>query len=181
MSALTALGVNSESYGAMLCSALLRTLPSELVIDYHRRRTAVKEDNGLRIEGLLDFLKTEVESREQALQVGRQERKNPSTKPRFENEKTREWKASTASLYSGSGSRHMDPCAFCAAKNHGTKECQAPLSLEEKKKTLRDSGRCFRLRCQRPHFETVSQQKRKVQELRQKAPDSDVRPWVEEK
>lgn len=37
------------------------------------------------------------------------------------------------------------------------------------------------LRCQRPHFETVSQQKRQVQELRQEAPDSDVRPWVEEK
>ncbi|KAG0432653.1 hypothetical protein HPB47_020633 [Ixodes persulcatus] len=70
MAALTALGVKSDINGAMLCSALLRMLPGEFIIDYHKcRRPTDKENDGIKIESLERFLKLEVESREEAQQV----------------------------------------------------------------------------------------------------------------
>lgn len=70
MSALTALDVKTNSYRAALSSTVLRMLPSELVIDKQRRCSADKEDKGLLTESLLEFFKTEVESRKQPIQVG---------------------------------------------------------------------------------------------------------------
>ncbi|KAH7935589.1 uncharacterized protein LOC119405910 [Rhipicephalus sanguineus] len=40
IAALSALGVKTNGYGALLCSALLRMLPSELVVNYHKELSA---------------------------------------------------------------------------------------------------------------------------------------------
>lgn len=144
IAALTALGVQTGSYGAMLASALLRMLPGELVVEYHKHCSAEKKEDSLCIASLQCFLKNEVESREKALQVGQREGKGSSTKPRFDNERSRAPRASAASLLTASDSKQKEPCAFCAAKDHVTKECQTPLSLEERKGALLKAGRCFR-------------------------------------
>ncbi|XP_037508690.1 uncharacterized protein LOC119385289 [Rhipicephalus sanguineus] len=69
IAALAALGVKTDGYGALLCSALLRLLPSELVVNYHKGLSADSKEEGIGIESLRAFLKTEVESREKALQT----------------------------------------------------------------------------------------------------------------
>ncbi|KAG0411540.1 hypothetical protein HPB47_011319, partial [Ixodes persulcatus] len=77
MAALTALGVKSDTYGAMLCSVLLRMLPEKFVLDYHKcRRLTDKENGGIKTESLQRFLKLEVESREEAQQVRQREAKS---------------------------------------------------------------------------------------------------------
>ncbi|XP_075559900.1 uncharacterized protein LOC142591457 [Dermacentor variabilis] len=65
---LTALGVKTDSYGALLSSALLRMLPTDLVVGYHKGLSAASRDDAISIKSLQAFLKTEVESREKALQ-----------------------------------------------------------------------------------------------------------------
>ncbi|XP_075535195.1 uncharacterized protein LOC142570736 [Dermacentor variabilis] len=64
---LTTLGVKTDSYGALLSSALLRMLPTDLVVGYHKGLSAASKDDGIIIKSLEAFLKTEVESREKAL------------------------------------------------------------------------------------------------------------------
>nr|XP_050023402.1 uncharacterized protein LOC126517647 [Dermacentor andersoni] len=66
---LLALGVKTDSYGALLSSALLRMLPTDLV-GYHKGLSAAGKDDVTSIKSLQVFLKTEVESREKALQPG---------------------------------------------------------------------------------------------------------------
>ncbi|XP_070384802.1 uncharacterized protein [Dermacentor albipictus] len=65
---LTALGVKTDSYGALLSSALLRMLPTDLVVGYYKELSAASKDGAISIKSLQAFLKTEVESREKALQ-----------------------------------------------------------------------------------------------------------------
>ncbi|XP_065280448.2 uncharacterized protein [Dermacentor albipictus] len=67
---LTALGVKTDSYGALLFSALLRMLPTHLVVRYYKRLSTANKDDGISIKSLQAFMKTEVESREKALQPG---------------------------------------------------------------------------------------------------------------
>ncbi|XP_040069808.1 uncharacterized protein LOC120842711 [Ixodes scapularis] len=144
MAALTALGVKSDTYGAMLCSALLRMLPGELVIDYHKcRRLTDKEDDCIKIESLQRFLKLEVESREEAQQARQREAKGMSHTKITEGGKA-SLKGSAAALSSTSRSKQTEPCAFCATKTHATRNCQTSISLEEKKQRFREAGRCFR-------------------------------------
>ncbi|XP_037568216.1 uncharacterized protein LOC119449097 [Dermacentor silvarum] len=60
---LKALGVKADSYGALLSSALLRMLPTDLVVGYHKGLSAASKYDGLSIKSLQTFLKTEVDSR----------------------------------------------------------------------------------------------------------------------
>ncbi|XP_037503101.1 uncharacterized protein LOC119377876 [Rhipicephalus sanguineus] len=143
IAALAALGVKTDGYGALLCSALLRMLPSELVVNYHKGLSADSKEEGIGIESLGAFLKTEVESREKALQTGHSEVKGSSSKHR-DKEKSKTPEGSAASLFSAGKSKQIDSCGFCDAKNHVTHECQAQMSLDEKKKRLTAAGRCFR-------------------------------------
>lgn len=108
---LTAIGVQTGTYGAVLASTLLRMLPSELVVEYHEHCSAEKEEASSCVASL---------------------------------QKSRALKASAASLFTASDSKQKEPCAFCAAKDHMTKECQTALSLEERKGALLKAGRCFR-------------------------------------
>ncbi|KAL1472155.1 hypothetical protein MTO96_039502 [Rhipicephalus appendiculatus] len=118
-------------------------LPSELVVNYHKRLSADSKEEGIGIESLRAFLKTEVESRENALQTGHNEVKGSSSKHR-DKEKIKTPRGSSASLFSAGKLKQIDSCAFCDAKNHTTHECQAQMSLDEKKRRLTAAGRCFR-------------------------------------
>ncbi|KAL1477752.1 hypothetical protein MTO96_035506 [Rhipicephalus appendiculatus] len=118
-------------------------LPSELVVNYHKRLSADSKEEGIGIESLRAFLKTEVESREKALQTGHSEVKGSSSKHR-DKEKIKTPRGSAASLFSAGKLKQIDSCAFCDAKNHTTHECQAQMSLDEKKRGLTAAGRCFR-------------------------------------
>ncbi|XP_040068215.1 uncharacterized protein LOC120841389 [Ixodes scapularis] len=106
--ALTALGVKRDTYGAMLCSALLRMLPGELVIDYHKcRRPTDKENDCIKIESLQRFLKLEVESREEAQQVRQREAESMSHSKITEGGKA-SLKGSAAALSSTSRSKQTE-------------------------------------------------------------------------
>ena len=56
------MGISSTSYGSLLCPMILKLLPMEIVIIWHR-----KDDTQMNsIEDLFDFLKTEIDGRERA-------------------------------------------------------------------------------------------------------------------
>ncbi|XP_070382504.1 uncharacterized protein [Dermacentor albipictus] len=79
---LTALGVKTDSYGALLSSALLRMLPTDLVVGYHKGLSAASKDDAISIKSLQAFLKTEVESRKRHcnLVISQPENQNIKTK-----------------------------------------------------------------------------------------------------
>ncbi|XP_070378095.1 uncharacterized protein [Dermacentor albipictus] len=128
---LTGLRVKTDSYGALLSSALLRMLPTDLVVGYHKGLSAASKDDAISIKSLQAFLKTEVESREKALQPGNLAARESKHRDR---EKSKPQRGSAASLFSAGTSKLSDPCAFCAAKDNATHNCQAKISLDEKKK-----------------------------------------------
>ncbi|XP_070380720.1 uncharacterized protein [Dermacentor albipictus] len=153
---LTALGVKTDSYGALLSSALLRMLPTDLVVEYYKGLSAASKDDAISIKSLQAFLKTEVESREKALQAGNLAARESKHRDK---EKSKPQKGSAASLFSAGTSKLSDPCAFCAAKDHATHNCQAKISLDEKKKRLTAAGRCFRC-CIKGHTSRECRNKR---------------------
>lgn len=105
------------------------------MVDYHKRQhTTGRADDGLKIERLRRILKLEVESRDK-------------TQPRKENGKAWSPKGSAVSLSSISRSKHTEPCALCAAKNHVPRYCQTYFYLEEKKGNRRIKCKT----CERTH------------------------------
>lgn len=125
---LRALGVEPETYGAMLSSVLLSKLPQDFRLIVSRR---ISTDD-LHMESLLEIFEEELLARERANNsVGQQ----PPTR-RAQNQGRSPTSAFVATAQ-GSPS-----CAFCNQSHYST-ECSTVTDVESHKKSLRESGRCF--------------------------------------
>ncbi|XP_055910735.1 uncharacterized protein LOC129945101 [Eupeodes corollae] len=151
---LTALQIPSHQYYVMLKSILLRCLPAELRVDYHRlaeRDSDVgdteKSESGStstlshigdkQVQGLMRFLKREVESLEKSRVFSVAPAVKPSTSLSTTN---------TAASLVALGDK--DKCLFCSSDRHTTKECDSEISIDKKRDILRKGNRCFR--CAKP-------------------------------
>ncbi|GFT35779.1 reverse transcriptase domain-containing protein [Trichonephila clavipes] len=63
---LESLNVTSGMYGHLLQPILLKLLPEDLVLDFHRKQLGKKEESTFDVMELLQFLKIEIECRESA-------------------------------------------------------------------------------------------------------------------
>ena len=123
-----ALGVNSESYGALLSSVLVTKLPNELRLIVSRQ---AGEDEW-NLDAILAAVETELRARECTLTCG-----GKSRRPREQ--------ATTAALVTTAQS------CCCCHQAHSSNTCQTVTDVSSRRQLLRLAGRCF-LRLRRGHL-----------------------------
>ena len=124
---LRALGVQSNSYGGLLTPILISKLPTELRLIISRE---LKEGEW-EFESMMGVVEREVAARERSIGVLTQAKKQgTSTKP----------PPTALSLVTGASSQIA--CAYCN-QSHTSNLCQTVTNVEERKRILRTTGRCF--------------------------------------
>ncbi|XP_064469845.1 uncharacterized protein LOC135384579 [Ornithodoros turicata] len=159
---LRALGVSSASYASMMVDILLTSLPSDMVVEYHRLArygTALSEPSE-DVEGnaahderhstgsgsdstasgeltkVLNFLRVEIESRE------RSRIKDTAHGQRASRTKVGGFVPTGAVLQNSV--QVLSKRFFCNSADHGAPQCKCGLSLAEKRKRLSEDMRCYR-------------------------------------
>ena len=123
---LRALGVEPESYGAMLSSVLLSKLPPDIRLIVSRKVSA----DDLDMDSLLETFEQELIARERA-------NNSVSQPPRRIHSQGR---ASTSAFVASAPTPPV--CAFCQ-QSHSSIDCTSVPDVNDRKKILRNSGRCF--------------------------------------
>ena len=121
---LKALGVEPETYGAMLASVLLGKLPPDLRLIIGRK-TAESE---LMLQALQGVLEEELTARERTV--------TPQPQPRNE----RPPRSTTTTLLSGA--QAGPTCSYCQ-QSHASTECTTITDVKARRDILKSSGRCF--------------------------------------
>ena len=121
---LKSLGVSADSYGSLLSSVLLNKLPHELRLILSRKVS----DDDWKLDRLMGALEEEVQARERAASSQVMPRRPTSGPP-----------TSAALLTGGS---EVSTCCYCQ-QPHSARSCDAVRSLEDRKRILREAGRCF--------------------------------------
>ncbi|XP_040064146.1 uncharacterized protein LOC120838345 [Ixodes scapularis] len=133
---LEALGVSSNTYGTLLLTVLRKAVPSDLELEYHRKTTpeATNEVNDLK--QFLNFLKSEIESRERT-QHGNQRVQPTSSMASSStgrNERPKRYPPSTAMFATGTNTNE-NQCLFCGSADHITANCSVHMPLDRKKRS----------------------------------------------
>ncbi|CAL9705016.1 unnamed protein product [Knipowitschia caucasica] len=114
---LESLGVQSDTYGCLLCPVLLQLIPEDIALAYTRQPNVTNE---WKVPELIQFLQNEVQSRERALQLTRpgHASKDPSPqhknvgKPSYACDKPRKWSVPSATaLHTASAVPRT--CVYC--------------------------------------------------------------------
>ncbi|XP_055922137.1 uncharacterized protein LOC129953211 [Eupeodes corollae] len=166
---LAALGIPSSNYYVMLKGVLLRCIPNELRVDFHRYYddssclegdkndisdhndnevssirsdiSSTKDIGDKTVKYLLKFIKREAESLEKA-----QEAKQSST--RVQSSTSKPVKTAVGLFTAGINDNH---CFFCKASDHYSSDCKSSFPIAKKKQMLKEDGRCFRC-CRKGHY-----------------------------
>ena len=121
-----ALGVDQETYSAIVVPSLLEKLPEQLRLTITRG----EDHHEWNLEQLLDVLGHEVELREEYNRSARHARS-----PRDESMKKKH------TMHTGKQANHQN-CAFCLG-GHKHEDCQKVKNVSERKQLLIKFGRCF--------------------------------------
>ncbi|GFR28928.1 uncharacterized protein TNCT_280981 [Trichonephila clavata] len=132
--------VVAESYGCLLCPIILKLIPSEIALDFNRKRLDYETFN---VEELHLFLKKETESREATLSMQNSDQQIISSKkenfkhsPKYSNFRRG---TPTASALTTNA---RNACVFCDNYEHDSISCKF-ISIPEKREKLRKEGRCY--------------------------------------
>ncbi|XP_064463407.1 uncharacterized protein LOC135374345 [Ornithodoros turicata] len=155
------LGVFSTTYSSMMVDILLSVLPSDIVVEYHRKLSTMESSCRLEDDApsaasrgssgtasdasqastemvkLLNFLRVEIESRERAGVLDSKWDNTPAPKRKHGGNPP-------SALVLHSTGKVSSGCFFCGSKGHNADACTGDLTLEEKKRKLGSSKRCFR-------------------------------------
>lgn len=139
---LNSLGVTSDNYGHLLIPLILKQLPPDLVVEYHRKRDP---KYGGDVKHLIKFLKSEIESREAAQLVTSANTKPENTrfKQQFQPHKVRVNHPTAAALNT---TYTKTFCIFCDSNAHTGYKCKI-FSDEQKRFKLKKEGRCYKCFC----------------------------------
>ncbi|GBL92837.1 hypothetical protein AVEN_51225-1, partial [Araneus ventricosus] len=143
---LSALNVTEGSYGHLLNPLLLKLLPQDLVLEFHRGRS---KDKNCEVLEIMTFLRNEVESREICESVTSNP-KSSETKRTFsqncQNFQTYQRNYSKPKNVSTAATLHTQVksiCIFCDSANcHDTVNCKV-LDIEQKINKLKVERRCW--------------------------------------
>ncbi|XP_011408081.1 PREDICTED: uncharacterized protein LOC105315219 [Amphimedon queenslandica] len=120
---LKALGVDSESYGSLLSSVLVKKLPTEMQLLISRQLSS----DDWTLVSLMETLVKEIEARERTAAANQPHGKTHREQP------------TSAALYTGD---RVITCCYCQ-HNHSHNLCPKVTSPESRKQLLRKAGRCF--------------------------------------
>lgn len=146
MRTLSSLCVSPTQYDIMVYSIVLKALPVNMKINFHKRQQQEKNATGNKraeeqtnsnLEDLLEYIKIDIEALEKA-QVGEKENK------RGEERKSANFAKGTAVGLHTSFEKTQIKCVFCKLSNHDTKNCRKNMTVEQRKKVLKEEGRCFK-------------------------------------
>ena len=122
---LKSLGVTADSYGSLLASVLMNKLPSELQLIIGRKIG----DDDWKLDVILQELVQEIEARERTgASTVTQPKRPPKQMP------------TTAALLSSNAQQLR--CCFCD-QQHSSEKCKAVKGLDDRKRALMKTGRCF--------------------------------------
>ena len=127
---LKALGVASNSYGSLLSSVLLNKIPKEIRLIISRKVGGGDWD----LDQMLKMLHEEVRARERASGGD-----TPPVKGR-DREKSGKEPPTNAALFGGSG---LTPTCYYCGQQHLAQACKNVESVDERKRILREAGRCY--------------------------------------
>lgn len=143
---LESLGVVSETYGSLLCPILLQLIPEDIALEYSRKRG---ESDEWSVTHVMDFLQTEILSRERAAQLTRsnKDKDNQSLhKPFKRTDAASELKQKMQSLSSAAAlhtaNQRTQNCVFCNDAEHEPEHCPSH-NVAERREILKKTGRCF--------------------------------------
>ena len=138
---LRSLDVSPASYASMMCEILIKTLPQDLVLEYHRRRNSVEIMEQVtaeeKLKQILSFLSVEVESRER---IGWNHNAPTTTSHLTRNYPRQEDIPSAAALQNNVAA---PDCFFCHSRKHRTEDCLTDITVTQKKERLAADSRCF--------------------------------------
>lgn len=120
---LKALGVDSESYGSLLSSVLVKKLPAEMQLLISRQLSS----DDWTLVSLMETLVKEIEARERTAAANQSHGKTNREQP------------TSAALYTGD---RVITCCYCQ-HNHSHNSCPKVTLPESRKQLLRKAGRCF--------------------------------------
>ncbi|GFR27526.1 uncharacterized protein TNCT_584981 [Trichonephila clavata] len=133
-------GVVAESYGRLLCPIILKLIPSEIALDFNRKRLDYETFN---VEELLLFLKKETESREATLCMRNSDQQIISSKKKILNiPQNIPILGEGLLLLRALTTNARNACVFCDNYEHDSISCKV-LSIPEKREKLRKEGRCY--------------------------------------
>ncbi|XP_031355228.1 uncharacterized protein LOC116179570 [Photinus pyralis] len=155
---LQTLGVSPQNYGMMVKSILLKALPFTMRTEFLKRQVTTNDNDDNesvagsvisskeisyehQISQLLNFIKLEVESIEQAKVLEdepKSNEKNSVHKNRFQ--KSSDKTCTAAGLLTSV----KEQCLFCNSNDHGAMDCDSKITLAQKKEILKSKGCCFR-------------------------------------
>ena len=123
------MGVDPKTYGTVLVNLLLQKLPEEIQLIIIRKLSELHGDEDWELPKLLEILKVEIEAREKC-SAGKTVSKRSGMSGH----------ATAAALTAVNTGKTN--CTFCRG-NHNTVECHVVTDVQESKKSLRNTGRCF--------------------------------------
>lgn len=127
---LQSLGVSSDSYGSLLSSVLLNKLPQELKLIISRELGG----GDWKLDRIMQLLESEVQARERASSNGVSSQP-PKKPPKIPSPPT------AAALVAGSND--VKPACYFCGQPHYSSACSVVTSVDERKRILRENGRCF--------------------------------------
>ncbi|KAH6940847.1 hypothetical protein HPB50_009074 [Hyalomma asiaticum] len=169
MCGLKALGVGEDSYNTMLYPVLLRALPQEMVLNYHRSQQdlSTSSTNGISSAGsapehqtalttLLRYFRRELDIQGRALE---HRPDNSIGKPAFyfarDKVKPQRSNCRPSSAAALHGSAADVTCEILGSTDHESKECSSNLDLYEKKSDPFRQGNLFPLHEEGAHSQRV--------------------------
>ncbi|XP_042900642.1 uncharacterized protein [Parasteatoda tepidariorum] len=143
---LRALNVTEGSYGHLLNPLLLKLLPQELVLEFHRKRD---KNKNCEVSEIMTFLRNEVESREICESVMSSPKNYESKRTPFQNYQSGQTyqknysKPKNVATASTLHTQSKNICIFCGLVNsHDSVDCKK-LDVETKIGKLMSDGRCW--------------------------------------
>lgn len=152
---LKCMGVASSNFGHLLIPIILKQLPPNLVVEFHRKKNPKKSGD---IDELMKFIKFEIESREAANAVSGLSLKTHEvsrSKGQYQQNRNKTNIPTSATL----NTVVKNVCIFCNSNWHTGLKCKV-LTDEQKRFKLRKDGRCYRCMNNKNHL--ISQCKVKI-------------------
>ena len=133
---LKTLGVGADAYGTLFIPIFMKKLPQELKLSL-TRKVPIAEWN---IDKILEVLRDELEARERALSNDTTSRSRPSYSNNSTHGSKRGRDYPTTGAYASSTA---GGCCYCRQEGHSPTNCKRVTNIDERKRLLRESGRCF--------------------------------------
>ena len=132
------MGADPKTNGTVLVNLLLQKLPEEIQLIISRKLSESHGDEDWKLPKLLEILKVEIEAREKC-SAGKTVPKRSGMSGH-----------ATAAVLTTANTGKTN-CTFCKG-NHNTVECHVVTDVQEQKKNLRNTGRCFLCLCKAGHL-----------------------------